>query len=181
MTALGCERILTSGRKDRVTDDDALQLVERLHRISEGKVQVVAGAGITPGNVSSIISATGVRAVHCGSGITSKVIHNYGKGAKEGYGDSSSVQDGLNAAWDQVDSAKAASLAKNASAAWAAAPDLNHAAVAADATPQPGPQNGVHSYIVIDDDHEGVQEHSDSPPPAPAALEDRAPSSSTSA
>lgn len=175
VTALGCERLLTSGRRDRVTDGGALQLLESLHRASKGKVQIVAGAGIKPTNVAKIINDSGVRAVHCGSGITSKLIHNYSKGEKEDYSDSSTLQDGLNAAWDQVDRAKAAALVHNACEAWAASPVIGPVAAMANVTPLAQDQGGTNSYLVVDDDYEGVQEHSGSP--TPASVENRAPAS----
>ena len=173
ISKLGCERLLTSGRKDAVTDGEALQLVEKLQRMSKGTVQIVAAAGIKPDNVASVILATKVRAVHCGSGITSKVVHNHAVGRKEDF--TSDKDLGLNAPWEEVDRAKAALLVENAFSCWSSLALVDDEPATADpiaeANAVPASQDGVNSYVVIADDHESIQEHSDSP--APGTVKDR--------
>ena len=154
---LGCDRLLTSGRRDAVIDSEALLLVEKLQRMATGAVQVVAAAGIKPENVASVILATNVRAIHCGSGITSKRIHNYGLGYKEDF--KAANASGLNASWDEVDQHKAARLVENAFNSWRSLGLIDEAGTEGDplasvspftdvATPSRG---GADSYIVIDE------------------------------
>ena len=154
---LGCDRLLTSGRRDAVIDSEALLLVEKLQRMATGAVQVVAAAGIKPENVASVILATNVRAIHCGSGITSKRIHNYRLGYKEDF--KAANASGLNASWDEVDQHKAARLVENAFNSWRSLGLIDEVGTEGDplasvspftdvATPSRG---GADSYIVIDE------------------------------
>lgn len=60
--ALGCGRLLTSGQHA-----DALAgapLIRTLAERARGRIAVMAGAGITPGNIAAIAAATGVREFH---------------------------------------------------------------------------------------------------------------------
>lgn len=59
---LGFERILTSGGAQNAMAGATLlkTLVER----ADGRIAILAGAGITPSNVAQILSRTGVREVH---------------------------------------------------------------------------------------------------------------------
>ena len=86
---LGVDRLLSSGRMDRVTDPQACALLSPLRDLSlqlaadkyeeegspsssSGAIQIVAAAGIKPANVGDFLKSCKVTAVHCGSGITSK-------------------------------------------------------------------------------------------------------------
>ncbi|MGH8183462.1 MAG: copper homeostasis protein CutC [Rhodanobacteraceae bacterium] len=60
--ALGCQRLLTSGQRA-----DALAgapLIRELVERARGRIEVMAGAGITPGNIAAIASASGTHAFH---------------------------------------------------------------------------------------------------------------------
>ncbi len=91
---LGVDRLLSSGRMDRVTDPQACALLSQLHDLSlqlaadkyeeegspsfsSGVIQIVAAAGIKPANVGDFLKSCKVTAVHCGSGITSKRHQTY--------------------------------------------------------------------------------------------------------
>lgn len=59
---LGCDCLLTSGMAP-----DALHGIPMLRKISmlaKGRITIMAGAGVTPGNAADIIAATGVGAIH---------------------------------------------------------------------------------------------------------------------
>lgn len=60
--SLGAERILTSGLAANVIDGKEVlsQMVEQ----ANGRISIMAGAGLTADNVSTIINHTGVREVH---------------------------------------------------------------------------------------------------------------------
>lgn len=59
---LGCERILTSGRKITAIEGSATlaHLVEK----AAGRISIMAGAGVTEHNVADLINYTGVQEVH---------------------------------------------------------------------------------------------------------------------
>lgn len=60
--ALGCERVLTSGaRNDAMQGSDAIAGHARQAR---GRINLMAGAGITAGNIAEIARLTGVRELH---------------------------------------------------------------------------------------------------------------------
>jgi len=60
--ALGCERILTSGA--RVTAMEGAPVIADLVRQARGRVAIMAGAGVTAGNIAEIALKTGVRELH---------------------------------------------------------------------------------------------------------------------
>ena len=60
--ALGCERILTSGGADSAPQG-AARIAEDVAQAS-GRLALMAGAGVTAGNVTALVQATGVRDVH---------------------------------------------------------------------------------------------------------------------
>lgn len=70
--ALGCDRLLTSGgaQSNVLLNLSALAAIQSQ---AAGRIEVVAAAGVTAGNVAQIIRGTGVRAVHAGSAVTTKV------------------------------------------------------------------------------------------------------------
>lgn len=67
--SLGCDRVLTSGQAT-----DALsgaKVIADLVRQADGRIKIMAGAGINPSNVADIISRTGVTEVHASAKISS--------------------------------------------------------------------------------------------------------------
>lgn len=58
----GAHRLLTSGGEQKV--EDGIDAIANLVRAADGRISVMAGSGITPANVHSIIKATGVREIH---------------------------------------------------------------------------------------------------------------------
>jgi copper homeostasis protein len=59
---LGFRRILTSGQRE--TAEAGLELIVRLRERAEGRIVIVAGAGVTESNASSIVLASGVTEIH---------------------------------------------------------------------------------------------------------------------
>ncbi|NPD66569.1 copper homeostasis protein CutC [Lichenicola cladoniae] len=59
---LGFERVLTSGGAPRAVDGAVV--LARLVRAAAGRIEIMAGSGITPDNVDGLVAACGVRAVH---------------------------------------------------------------------------------------------------------------------
>lgn len=70
--ALGCDRLLTSAgpQSDVLRNIDALA---SLQKQAHNRIVVVAAAGISADSVHNVILQSGVRAVHAGSSVTSKV------------------------------------------------------------------------------------------------------------
>lgn len=60
--AAGCHRILTSGGSS--TAENGIEKLKSLVRRANGRIQIMAGAGINPSNVQSIIRETGVSQIH---------------------------------------------------------------------------------------------------------------------
>lgn len=81
--SLGAERVLTSGLAANVEQgiDTLKQMVEQ----ADGRVSIMAGAGLTAENVQAIVNATGVREVHL-SGKSTRPSHmlNISEDAKMG-------------------------------------------------------------------------------------------------
>jgi copper homeostasis protein len=68
---LGCERILTSGCVPKAMD--GLDVLKRLSAKAAGRISIMPGSGVRPGNVGEIIRATGASEVHgsCSRGVAS--------------------------------------------------------------------------------------------------------------
>jgi len=62
VVSLGCERILTSGLAANV--EQGKEVLQQMVTHADGRVSIMAGAGLTADNVLSIIEYTGVREVH---------------------------------------------------------------------------------------------------------------------
>ncbi|MDN3680142.1 copper homeostasis protein CutC [Vibrio tapetis subsp. quintayensis] len=60
--SLGCERVLTSGLRSNALD--GAQTLKEMVLHCQGKLSIMAGAGVTAENVTTIIAATGVTEVH---------------------------------------------------------------------------------------------------------------------
>ncbi|UWU14574.1 copper homeostasis protein CutC [Rhizobium sullae] len=59
---LGCERILTSGCTPRAMD--GLETLRCLSAKAAGRISIMPGSGVRPGNVAEILRATGAREIH---------------------------------------------------------------------------------------------------------------------
>ncbi|MDP9807581.1 copper homeostasis protein [Rhizobium tibeticum] len=68
---LGCERILTSGCVPKAID--GLETLSRLSSKTAGRISIMPGSGVRPGNVADILRATGASEVHasCSSRVDS--------------------------------------------------------------------------------------------------------------
>lgn len=62
IVALGCERVLTSGQCE--TALEGASLIRRLLDQARGRIAVMAGAGITSGNIAEVAAATGAHEFH---------------------------------------------------------------------------------------------------------------------
>jgi copper homeostasis protein len=62
--AAGADRILTSGGEQ--SSLKGIGTISRLVRSAQGRIEIMAGGGINPGNVAGIVGSTGVREVHVG-------------------------------------------------------------------------------------------------------------------
>ena len=119
--ALGCDRVLTSGRACNVSEGrDVLKTVTQL---AKGRITVVAGCGVTSANVYQLIKHTEVQGVHAGSAVTVK------KDGSDSQTNSAITTTGVTATatlltkdmleWECVDSTKVSSLMDKARRAWA--------------------------------------------------------------
>jgi len=59
---LGCERVLTSGLA--ASADLGKAIIEDMVRIANGRLSIMAGAGVTSSNVADIVTQTGIKEVH---------------------------------------------------------------------------------------------------------------------
>lgn len=59
---LGCERILTSGCALKAAD--GLEALKRISAKAAGRISIMPGSGVRPGNVADILRATGASEVH---------------------------------------------------------------------------------------------------------------------
>ena len=66
---LGCERVLTSGQASSA--EKGIATIKEMVTIANGRIAIMAGAGVNAGNVRAIIEQTGVQEVHM-SGKTSR-------------------------------------------------------------------------------------------------------------
>ena len=62
LIALGCARILTSGGADSAASGAAVIAADRAY--ANGRILLMAGAGITPANAAAVAAATGATEVH---------------------------------------------------------------------------------------------------------------------
>ena len=83
LIGLGIDRILTSGGKPSALEGagNITELVQR----SNGRIAIVAGAGITLENAKAIIGQTGVDEIHVRTGVTSAARGTLGKGEFFGF------------------------------------------------------------------------------------------------
>jgi len=81
--SLGAERILTSGLAANV--EQGIEVLKAMVELADGKISIMAGAGLTAKNVQMIVNTSGVREVHL-SGKTTRPSHmqNVSEEAKMG-------------------------------------------------------------------------------------------------
>ena len=65
---LGCDRILTSGQ-EATAEAGAARLGE-LQRRARGRIGILPGGGVTPGNAARILAATGCAEIHASASVT---------------------------------------------------------------------------------------------------------------
>ena len=65
--ALGYDKVLSSGGAH--TAGEGAAVLREMVSVTGGRLSVVAGAGVRPGNVGRLIAATGVREVHASAGV----------------------------------------------------------------------------------------------------------------
>lgn len=71
LVEIGVGMLLTSGR--RSTAPEGRELIRDLVRRSNGRIRIMAGAGLSPLNVHALLEFTGVQDVHVGSGVSRKM------------------------------------------------------------------------------------------------------------
>lgn len=86
---LGFSRILTSGHT--VKAPDGQEQLARLVRAAAGRIQIMAGSGVTPDNASDLVAQTSVAAVHASCRGTARPWDNVP--AEFGFGETSRVVD----------------------------------------------------------------------------------------
>jgi copper homeostasis protein len=62
VASLGCERILTSGLAPNV--EQGVETLAHMVQLADGRISIMAGAGLTDENVAYVVNKTGVREVH---------------------------------------------------------------------------------------------------------------------
>lgn len=69
---LGCERILTSGLAENV--EQGSKVLQQMVELADGRVSIMAGAGLDADNVQTLVTQTGVKEVHL-SGKTTRASY----------------------------------------------------------------------------------------------------------
>lgn len=62
---LGCDRLLTAGHADNVNDGE--ETLKELNDKADGRIIILAGSGVKPGNIERLEKATGVSEFHSSS------------------------------------------------------------------------------------------------------------------
>lgn len=65
---LGCDRILTSGQA--ATAEAGAERLGALRRQTRGRIGILPGGGVTPGNAARILAATGCAEIHASASVT---------------------------------------------------------------------------------------------------------------
>ena len=65
---LGCDRILTSGQA--ATAEAGAARLGELQRRARGRIGILPGGGVTPGNAARILAATGCTEIHASASVT---------------------------------------------------------------------------------------------------------------
>lgn len=64
---LGCDRILTSGQE--ATAEAGAATLRELRRRARGRIGILPGGGVTPGNAARILAATGCTEIHASASV----------------------------------------------------------------------------------------------------------------
>ncbi|EAY00553.1 CutC family protein [Trichomonas vaginalis G3] len=72
---LGCERVLTSGCAQ--TAFDGREMIKELVELSEGKISIMAGAGVSAKNCQEIVKFTNISEIHLSGKTTRESIMDY--------------------------------------------------------------------------------------------------------
>lgn len=65
---LGCDRILTSGQEP--TAEAGAAMLGELRRRARGRIGILPGGGVTPGNAAHILTATGCAEIHASASVS---------------------------------------------------------------------------------------------------------------
>ena len=65
---LGCDRILTSGQA--ATAEAGAATLRELQRRASGRIGILPGSGVTPGNAARILATTGCTEIHASASVT---------------------------------------------------------------------------------------------------------------
>ena len=65
---LGCDRILTSGQAP--TAEAGAAMLRELRRRARGRIGILPGGGVTPGNAARILAETGCAEIHASASVT---------------------------------------------------------------------------------------------------------------
>ena len=65
---LGCDRILTSGQEP--TAEAGAAMLGELRRRARGRIGILPGGGVTPGNAAYILAATGCTEIHASASVS---------------------------------------------------------------------------------------------------------------
>lgn len=68
IVVLGCDRILTSGQEE--TAEAGAERLGALRRQARGRIGILPGGGVTPGNAARILAATGCAEIHASASVT---------------------------------------------------------------------------------------------------------------
>jgi Uncharacterized protein involved in copper resistance len=68
IVGLGCDRILTSGQA--VTAEAGAAMLRELRRRARGRIGILPGGGVTPGNATRILAETGCAEIHASASVT---------------------------------------------------------------------------------------------------------------
>lgn len=115
--ALGCDRILTSGRATSVAiGSDVLKM---LSKNAKGRISIVAGCGVTSSNAYELVKQTQVQGIHAGSSVTAKKCNALDTASSFKTSAAAAFVSSDMAEWDCVDGSRVASLVDKARRAWA--------------------------------------------------------------
>ena len=64
---LGCDRILTSGQAE--TAEAGAEVLRELRRRARGRIGILPGGGVTPGNAARILARTGCTEIHASASV----------------------------------------------------------------------------------------------------------------
>lgn len=64
LTAIGCQRILTSGQRPSVSNDGAAELIAALNKKADGRIIIMPGSGVRKENIKQLAAITGCNEFH---------------------------------------------------------------------------------------------------------------------